>query len=334
MVEKNLNPSLHSAELGKLWATYLGNTMGVCILKYFIKHCDDQDTKKILENALDLSNFILKNIKKIFEDENFPIPYGFKEEEDLNLDAPRLFKDDFYLFYLHYSSKAGISVYTAGIQLLTRKDIKDLFAEILDKTVQLIISVNNLLTEKKLLMSPPKIPIPKQIDFIKRQNYLTGWFGEKRSLNGLEIGHLYDNLTNDITSKALVLGFSQVTENKKVKDYFHRGMQINHKHIQKMMDKLHRDHLPSPNIIDNLVTKSTVAPFSDKLMLFHKIVMFTVKIRKYSEGASLSARRDIGALYAKFIMDVALFVEDGAELMIDQGWMEQMPKSINRRELQ
>ena len=61
--------------------------------------------------------------------------------------------------------------------------------------------------------------------------------------------------------------------------------------------------------------------------------MFSMKIRSYANGASVSGRRDIGALYAKFLMDISLYVEDGAEIMIDHGWMEKPPEAIDRDEL-
>ena len=57
---------LISAEMGKLWATYMGNSMSTCILSYFLKHVEDQDIKKLLENALNLSKEFQKIIKGIF----------------------------------------------------------------------------------------------------------------------------------------------------------------------------------------------------------------------------------------------------------------------------
>ena len=76
-----------------------------------------------------------------------------------------------------------------------------------------------------------------------------------------------------------------------------------------------------------------ISPFSDKLMLAHKIEMFSMKIRTAGNGASLSGRRDLGGMYAKFLADIGLYVQDGAKIMIDQGWMEQPPKAIDRDDL-
>lgn len=323
---------LTAAEMGKLWATYNGNTMAKCVLRYFLTHLEDQDIKKVVETALKLSERIIKEINDIFVKENFPIPIGFTEE-DVNLGAPRLFSDEFYLYYLKYTSKAGMSIYSIAIPLMNRKDIRDFFINLLNSTVQLITDISDTQEKKGFLVKPPIIPVPKKVDFVKQQNYLNGFFGNIRPLHGLEISHLYDNIENNVTSKALLIGFSQVAKIEKVQKFFLRGKELTTKHIEVCSQQLHKGNLPSPPLIDDLVSTSTYAPFSDKLMLWHKIDMFSMKIRSYANGASLNGRRDIGAMYGKFIMDVGLFVEDGANIMIEHGWMEQPPEAVNREEL-
>ncbi|MDP4087163.1 MAG: DUF3231 family protein, partial [Bacillota bacterium] len=37
--------------------------------------------------------------------------------------------------------------------------------------------------------------------------------------------------------------------------------------------------------------------------------------------------------YGKFLLDIGLYVEDGAQIMIDQGWMEQPPEAVDRDSL-
>src|SRR5690348_15538548 len=98
---------LTAAEMGKLWAAYLGNTMGNCVLSYYLKHIDDNHIKKILEYAFSLSTEFAQDIETIFDRAEFPVPVGFTDD-DVNLEAPRLFYDDFYLHYLKYLCKAGM----------------------------------------------------------------------------------------------------------------------------------------------------------------------------------------------------------------------------------
>ncbi|WP_338061876.1 DUF3231 family protein [Virgibacillus indicus] len=212
------NNKLTSAEMGKLWATYTGNTMAACVLSYYLQHIEDKDIKKVLENALNLSKTIVENIKEIFIQDNFPVPIGFTEE-DVNLGAPRLFSDEFYLHYLKYTSKAGMSIYSIAIPIMTRLDVRDFFINTLQSTVKLVSDVNEVLDAKGFLVKPPSIPTPKKVDFVKQQNYLNGFFGNVRPLHALEVAHLHDNIENNVTSKALLIGFSQVAKTEKVKKF-------------------------------------------------------------------------------------------------------------------
>ncbi|GGH84704.1 hypothetical protein JOD43_003126 [Pullulanibacillus pueri] len=318
--------------MGKLWATYVGNTLGKCVISYFLKHVDDSDIKKVLDYAMGLSEKYIKKMEDLFQKKNFPTPIGLTEE-DVNLEAPRLFYDEFYLHYMQYLAKAGMSIYSAAIPLVTRKDVRQFFAEALDGTVKLLSDVHDLLKSKGTLNTPPPMPPPKGVHFVQKQDFLNGFIGDVRPLHGLEVAHLFDNLNNDITSKALINGFMQVAKDEKVKKFLERGENINRKHIEKLSQKLSEAHLPSPPLLDHLVTKSTTSPFSDKLMTFHKIDMFSMKIRSYANGASLNGRRDIGSLYGKCMLDVSLYVEDGANIMIEKGWMEQPPEVIDREDL-
>ena len=146
----------------------------------------------------------------------------------------------------------------------------------------------------------------------------------------MEITHLYDVVHSNVTSKSLLIGFSQVARLEKVREYMVRGKNITEKHIQSFTKLLENENLPSVSILDHLVTTSTFSPFSDKLMMQHKVDMFALKIRHYGNGLAVSVRHDIGTLYIRSLMNIGMFVEDGAELMIDQGWLEQPPEAVDR----
>jgi len=330
-MENKQHFKLTSAEIAKLWATYMGNSMSICVLTYYLKNCEDKDIKAILEKALKLSEEFVTTIKEIFTQENFPVPIGFTNG-DVNTNARRLFLDEFYLYYLKYAGKAGLSIYTIAVPLMTRPDIRDFFIHTVHSTIELMTNVNLILLEKGLFTKPPRIPYPEKVDFIHKQHYTNGFLGD-RPLQGLEITHLYDNIENNVTSKALLIGFSQVAEDEKVRKFLIRGRDITNRHIEACTKMLQKENMPAPVLLDHLVTTSKEAPFSDKLMLSHKIDMFSMKIRTNANGSSLSSRRDLGAMYARFLMDISFFVEDGANIMIEHGWMEQPPQAANRDQL-
>jgi hypothetical protein len=326
--KSKIDENLTSAEMGKLWATYVGNSMSKCILSYYIQHVEDEDIKALLENALKLSLEFMKTTEDIFKTENFPTPKGFSNE-DVNLGAPRLFEDEFYVHYLKYAGKAGMSIYNVAVPLVFRKDVKEFFTYCMDSTMALMEQINDILMNKGFIIKPPIIPVPDKVEFI-HQDFLNGFLGHVRPLHALEIAHLYDNIENNVTSKALIMAFSQVVKSEKIRKLFIRGKDLSHKHIEQYMEKLHNENLPSPSLLDHLVTTSTSSPFSDKLMLFHKVDMFSMKIRAFGNSAAVNGRHDIGLLYARSLMEISSFVEDAAKTMIENGWMEQPPYAANR----
>jgi hypothetical protein len=325
------NEKLTSAEMGKLWATYMGNSMAKCVLSYYLQHVEDNDIKTLLENALKLSLEFLKTIEEIFEKENFPIPKGFSEE-DVNLGAPRLFQDPFYVHYLKYAAKAGMSIYNVGLPLLYRKDVNEFFRYCMESTMHLMDQIKEILMNKGLIIKPPLIPVPEKVEFV-HQDFLNGFFGHVRPLHALEIAHFYDNIENNVTSKALILAFAQVAKDEKIRKLFGKGRDMTSANIENYMQKLHDENLPAPAFLDDLVTTSTFAPFSDKLMLFHKMDMFSMKMRAFGNSVAVNGRHDVGMLYTKSFMKIGAFVEEAAKIFIEKGWMEQPPQAPEREKL-
>ncbi|MEW9110820.1 MAG: DUF3231 family protein [Cytobacillus gottheilii] len=323
------NAPLTAVEMGKLWATYTGNSMSQQILTYFLHHCDDEDIKILLENGIVLTKDFMERIEYFFKKSHFPIPKGFTED-DVNYGAPRLYDDTFYVHYLKYASKAGMSIYAVAIPLIMRKDINQFFTYCNNCAVALLDQINTVLAEKKLIAKPPIIPIPESNDFTHKQNYLAGFIGDIRPLHALEISHLYDNIENNTTSKTLLLGFYQVVRDEKIKALFKRGLDMTEKSVKQFMEKLHVENLQTPSHLDHLVTTSTYPPFSDKIMLFHKVDMFSIKIRSFANSIAVNGRRDIALMYGRNLMNVGLFVDDGANILIDHGWMESPPKAYDR----
>lgn len=321
-----------SVEMGKLWATYMGNSMSSTILKYFLQNVEDPDIKTLLENALHLTEDFMATIKGFLEGENFPIPHGFNEK-DVNLSAPRLFEDEFYVHYLKYASKAGMSIYAIALPLVMRLDIREFFVKCGIVTAELLEQINGLLMDKGFIIKPPVLPVPEKVDFVERKSYFNGIGGKLRPLHALEVTHLYDNIENNVTSKALLMGFSQVVKSEQIREFFIRGVEMTDKMVDQLKEKLHQQNLPSPALLDHLVTSSTTAPFSDKVMLVHKADMFSMKVRSFGNSMAVNGRKDIGLLYGKVLMKVALYAEDAADLLIENGWLEQPPQAANRKEL-
>jgi hypothetical protein len=162
---------------------------------------------------------------------------------------------------------------------------------------------------------------------------LTGWFGERRPLTGIEIGDITFNMNKMHMHIALKVGFSQVAASKKVRQYIHRGMEISTKHIAAFDNILREEMLNCPISWQSHITDSTTSPFSDKWMMYQVQLSSQIAIAFYGAALSVTSRADIAEKYMAMTSELVRFAEDGANLMIENGWMEEPPKAIDRRAL-
>ena len=98
ILEKTKKNTLTTAEVSALWLQYMGDSMAICVYKYFLKIVEDNKIKSIIEFSLQLAESHLKKNADFLKSAKFPVPIGFTEK-DVNLKAPRLFSDHFILFY-------------------------------------------------------------------------------------------------------------------------------------------------------------------------------------------------------------------------------------------
>lgn len=331
MQSKN-NIKLTSAEISQLWSAYMSDSLSICVLKYFSEKAEDPEIRLVVEYALELAQAHIKKLTLIFNDEKFPIPYGFKEE-DVDITAPRLFSDPYFLYYLQQWSSIGLDAYSISLTLATRSDIFDYFSECIDDSKTLLKKTGDVLLSKGLYIRAPYVTTPEKVDFIRKQNFLTGWFGERRSLTTLEVTNLYANLQRNVLAMATFIGFSQVAKSKEVGRFMARGKEIASKHIEIYSSILIENALPASVSWDNQVLDSTVSPFSDKLMLFHVNGLAVSAIGYYGTSLSTSSRRDLSTHYLRILGEVLKYTEDAANIMIDNEWMEQPPKVVDHDKL-
>ncbi|MET3291014.1 UNVERIFIED_CONTAM: spore coat protein CotF [Brevibacillus sp. OAP136] len=326
--ERNIR--LTSAEIGNLWITYMSDSMAVCVITYFLEKVEDAETRSVLEYALSLSKQHVQRITEIFKSENSPIPQGFTDE-DVNLNAPRLFSDTFFLIYIQNMARIGLTGYSLALPVMVQPDVRDFFNKALSSSAELSNRVTNVLLSKGIFTRPPYISVPDKIDFVKKQSFLTGWFGNRRPLEAMEITQLFLCLLTNIFGKALVIGYSQVAKSQQVRKYMIRGKEIANKHIEVFSSLLVEDDLSLPQTWDSEVIDSTVAPFSDKLMVFHTRVLSMAGVANYGTGIATSLRHDIAVHYTRLATEFALYGEDGINILIENGWMEEPPHADDRK---
>jgi Protein of unknown function (DUF3231) len=332
-LENNNSINLTSAELSHLWNTYMGDSMAICVLSYFIENTQDTDIKANLYNALSLSKKHVKEIGQIFKKEKIGIPYGFNEE-DVNVNAPALFLETFYLSYLKQMSRIGITAYGLGLSLAVRGDVRTFYRNCLLESMDLDEQVTNIQLNKGLYVRAPFIVAPNnKVEFVNKVSFMNGVIGEQRPLLGMEVAHLYGNIQTSAFAKALCIGFSQAAQSKEVTTYMVKSRDKAGKHIDLFSKKINESHLKVPMTWNDTVTDSTISPFSDKLMMFHLSSLAATAMADYGVALASSARRDLGLLYAGLIAEMGLHIEDGAKIMIENSWMEKPPSANDRDRL-
>ncbi|MBS4213965.1 MULTISPECIES: DUF3231 family protein [Neobacillus] len=324
---------LTSAEITSLWASYINDTAISCKFKYFLSIVEDEEIKPILKRAFDIAQGNLKTLTEIFNKEKYPIPYGFKLDEDVNISAPRLYSDSYVLHYLHQSSQIALQGYSMNLTLSVRGDVYSHFNECISQLTTFLREVKELLLSKGLYIRSPYLPIPDEIDFVKRKSFLKGFFGEKRPLIGTEVTNLFANFQRNAFGVATLLGFSQVAQSKEVAEYLVRGKDIAKKHCELFGSILTEGDLPTPMSWGTEVTDSTASTFSDKLMMFYTTTLIALSIGFYGTSMAMSPRKDLGLHYVRLSAEIAKYAEEGANIMIKNGWLEQPPMAADRDEL-
>jgi hypothetical protein len=322
-METNSPIRLTAPEIASLWTQYIFDTMSICFFRYALEHIEDQEVKLIYQASLEVSQKHVQEITVFILNENHPIPRGFTEKDDANIHAPRLFQDPFYLNYIYIMTLQGMTGYALSVSNSIRSDLRKYYITCMSETMELFDQSIDLMLSKGLFTRPPIIAPPESIDFVKHQSFLTGWLGDRRPLNAIEIGDISFNM----------LKMHLHAQSKEVRQHFKRGLDIANKHIKIFESVFNEDKLNSPISWQSMITNSTSITFSDKYMMYQIQLSTQLSLSFYGSAMSVNARRDLGANYLRLILELLQFAEDGANLMIKNGWLEQPPTASDRESL-
>ncbi|OAS82221.1 MULTISPECIES: DUF3231 family protein [Metabacillus] len=331
-MEEKTKIRLTAAEMSTLWSQYINDTLAVCVGKHFLEKVEDEEVRPSIEKTLKIANTNLSTMQNIFKKEGFPIPIGFTDQ-DVNLQAPRLFSDTFVLMYFRQMSILAMAANSAALGMVTRLDVVTFHKRVLTDAVMMQDLTRELMLKQGTYIKPPYISVPDKVDFVKKQHFLAGFTGSRRALTSVEISHLFLNIQTNAIGKALITAFAQTVQDEEVKQYLVRGKQIAQKHIDIFSNYMKKEDLPAPMSWDSSITDSTTSVFSDKLIMFHVSAMIAAGIGNYGAAMAASPRRDIGLKYASLIPEISLYAEDGANIMIKHGWLEEPPQADDRDQL-
>ncbi|MDR3591752.1 MAG: DUF3231 family protein [Negativicutes bacterium] len=326
------NIRLTSAEIGSLWLQYITDSMATCIMTFFLNKTEDAQIRPVLEYAISLSRSHLQAIDAIFRQEDFPTPTGFTDK-DVSINAPRLFCDPYHLTYVKNSAKSGMIAYGLSLSLSARRDVRDFLLECLKTSADLDEMATQVMLSKGIYVRPPYITVPDRVEYVKNDQFLGSLFGKQRPLSALEISHLFLNAQSNSVAKALLIGFSQVAHSRDLRQLFVKGAQIADKHIEIFGQSLKESGLPAPMSLDSDIMDTLIAPFSDKLMLFHVTLLMGMGLGYYAAAVGASARIDLVADYGRLSAEIEKYVFDCEKVMANNSWMEEPPLADDRNEL-
>ncbi|MBM7660285.1 hypothetical protein JOC85_001052 [Bacillus mesophilus] len=323
---------LTSGEIGLLWNGFRSETMTLRILTHFELVAEDEDIKKSLTDTISVIEEHIQKYSDIYLKEEFPLPVGFTED-DVNKKAPKLFSDTTAIFLLYSLSAAGMQFYTDSVISSARQDIRMFTNGCLSNYSKLLNQTVDTLLTKGIYVRSPQIPYPDTIDFVQKQNYLAGWFGEKRPIHATQVHELTQNIHRNILGRTLLMGFEQSVKSDKVRTKMKEGKAFSKKVLDDFTLILKNDDLESNTPSGFAVTQSTVAPFSDKLILETMIYINRSALVYYGKTLSISTRRDLFAFYEKLIVQTSLYTHELLQLDIELGYLEEQPMAIDHNQL-
>lgn len=325
---------LTSSEVGTLWKTYMSISEELVVYGFFKDKTMDNEAKNIITSYITEGENIKHEIVNIFKYENAAIPAGFNSQ-DVLMEAPTLFDDFFHIMFLRQMMKLNLgndSVYTA---ISYNKEVLNILKLHYDTSYKYYIMTTDYLLKKGVFAKPPVVAMPKQVEFIEDKNYMSGLnpFSEKRTLNTIEVGYLYESLEFNVFFIKVLTGFAQVAQDSAVKKYFTDGMELGKKNFDKLNDVLLQSNIPPSCTWVGEATKSIRTPFSDKLMMFIVSLLSTTPLGYSALGTSFSFRNDLPLMLALIAKDLFSFAKEGAKLMIEHKWLEEPPQMEDRNQL-
>ena len=323
---------LTSTEIGSLWGQYVNGTMTYIVNKYMVSIIEDERTRAVFEDAIQTFAKQRTQIVQFMEKDGLPIPIGFNES-DLNKNAGRLFTDIFCLNYLYVMTLHGLIGHTRSLAVSIRKDLRDFYTasnydvlRMYNQIIELLLTIGEF--QRDPLFYPAKNP-----EFISSKDFKDGFFGKGRSLAATEVISISLNLKKGILSKALSMGFAQVSQSTEVRKFLEYSQSVSDSNIQAFSKIMLKDNLPVPKSWETEITISTAPPFSEKLMMYHMGFLSQVAQAYFGEGLASSMRTDLVAVYESTIVKNLMVTKKWFDIMVKNKWLEQPPLAPNRKEI-
>lgn len=320
-----------SSELATLWMTYQKDKMMITMMDYFLVQIEDSEAKQIVSTYYESIDKLCTEIEQILTNEGAIVPIAFNNS-DVRKDAPPLFDNMSEIMFLRIMMKVDLGFNVLHLGMSYRKDIRDFFKRCVIVSQDTYDMCSEYLLKNGVLACPPYVTMPKLVEFIEDKKYTKGIkiFGKKRTLNTIELAHIYQSIESNIFGAQLMTGFAQAAKETEVKDYFIKGKELAKKIISNFTDVLQQSDIQPPSTWVGRATDSRVAPFSDKVMVFCTTLLSGYALGSNALGTSLSMRNDLPLKLFVVMKDTYQYAVEGGKLLIQHKWMEEPPQMEDR----
>ncbi len=266
-------------------------------------------------------------MKTLMENEGAVAPEGFTKK-DVILEAPTLWENGFDIMFSRILKEISLGLYANHIPSTYRKDIIMLYSDLTKLSDTYYEHFTQYLLENNFLSRPTYINMPKSIDYIQNKDYVKGTniLGKKRPINSVEYSNIYRLIETNISGMQLLEGFIQTAKDEEIKKYFTKGRELSKKVIREYSNIALEDNIQPPATPGGTVTNSTIAPFSEKLMMYCNYLLSGLSLGAGGFVAGFSLRNDLQIKNAVFAKDIFEYQREGIMLMISKGWYEEPPK--------
>lgn len=318
---------LTAPELANLWVSYLDNDMKARVLDYLLQVVEDKEIKQALEDAREYAREHLKKITGIYQKARHPLPRALSDA-DVDLNAPRLFSDEFALIILENIAESRIEGYGTALGMATSPDILDFFYQALKDPAAMLKKVACLARAKGVNTSVPRIPVPEKTVLAKGPKFITSLLSQPRPLTSIEISHIFTGREKNAYRQILLTGFSRAAELNDVRRYLERGRNIAAKHADIFGRLLAKNNLPVAAYQDGVIAGAPARPFSDKLMMQFVSVSNVILANDYGKALTVvGTTKELGIDFARLQLEVLTYAGDGVKIALKHGWFEEPPQA-------
>jgi hypothetical protein len=108
-------------------------------------------------------------------------------------------------------------------------------------------------------------------------------------------------------------------------------MEATKKRVEKIQSLNTAENLPFQTTFETELTDSSFSPFSERLIMFESVSLAEIAIARHGNALSAVSRRDLGVMFARYIVEAGTFLDDGVSIMIEKKWFEQPPMAAKRK---